>query len=118
MQNTLSETKSQDSLLVEAVGQDLLAIIEKTNSQLQKTNQAIEDIHTEHTRNKSRWSPQILTMPDHVVQRLNTLSKIKDREFRQFVTAIQTLRQMKAPPLTVNIKTNTAFVAGQQQNNF
>ncbi|HUC87051.1 MAG TPA: hypothetical protein VMR75_01845, partial [Candidatus Saccharimonadales bacterium] len=37
------------------------------------------------------------------------LSKEIDRANRQFVTGLTTLKQLKAPPLTVNVKTDTAF---------
>ncbi len=45
------------------------------------------------------------------------LSKEVDRAYRQFVSAMTLLKQMKAPELSVNIKTNTAFVAQNQQIN-
>src|SRR3989339_1087254 len=43
------------------------------------------------------------------------LSKDLDRSNRQFIIALQTLKQIKAPPLQVNIKTSTAFIANNQQ---
>ena len=43
------------------------------------------------------------------------LSKDLDRANRQFIVALQTLKQIKAPPLQVNIKTSTAFIANNQQ---
>ena len=45
------------------------------------------------------------------------LNKQTDRANRQFITAITTLRQMKQPQMQVNIKTNNAFVANNQQVN-
>jgi hypothetical protein len=43
------------------------------------------------------------------------LSKELDRAHRQFIMALQTLKLLKSPPLQVNVKTNTAFIANNQQ---
>jgi hypothetical protein len=40
-----------------------------------------------------------------------------DRAQRQFISAIQMLHQLKTPPLKINVKTQTAFIAQNQQNN-
>jgi hypothetical protein len=40
-----------------------------------------------------------------------------DKAYREYTSILQTLRHMKQPPMTVSIKTNTAFVAQNQQNN-
>jgi hypothetical protein len=45
------------------------------------------------------------------------LSKELDRAERQYLVALEKLKQIKTPPLKVNIKTNTAFVAQNQQLN-
>ncbi|MCX6781599.1 MAG: hypothetical protein NTW66_00525 [Candidatus Magasanikbacteria bacterium] len=45
------------------------------------------------------------------------ISKELDRAERHFVTALVTLRQFKEPALKVNIKTNNAFIAQNQQLN-
>lgn len=44
-------------------------------------------------------------------------SKEADKAYRQFLTAIMTLKQMKFPTPQINVKTNTAFVAQNQQIN-
>jgi hypothetical protein len=43
--------------------------------------------------------------------------KEADRSFRQFQSALCLLRQFKSPPISVTVKTNTAFVAQNQQLN-
>ncbi len=45
------------------------------------------------------------------------LSKEIDRAYRQFLSALETMRVMKQPAMKVNIKTNTAFVGENQQFN-
>ena len=45
------------------------------------------------------------------------LSKELDRAHRQLITALTTLRQIKNPPLELNVKAKTAFVAQNQQIN-
>lgn len=45
------------------------------------------------------------------------LSKEIDRAYRQFLSALETLKFMKQPAMKVNIKTNTAFVGENQQFN-
>lgn len=44
-------------------------------------------------------------------------SKEVDRAHRQFMMAISTLKQMKSPAPQINVRTNTAFVAQNQQVN-
>lgn len=48
------------------------------------------------------------------VQFLTALSKELDRANRHFLTAVQTLRMTRQPPMNVNIKTQTAVI-GQNQ---
>lgn len=48
---------------------------------------------------------------------LGIMSKDIDRANRHFITALETLKQLKQPELKVNIKTNTAFVSQNQQFN-
>ncbi|MCJ7793157.1 MAG: hypothetical protein MUP45_04275 [Candidatus Marinimicrobia bacterium] len=50
-------------------------------------------------------------------KRLQILGMEIDRANRHFLTALQTLKQIKAPQLEVNVKTKTAFVAQNQQFN-
>lgn len=45
------------------------------------------------------------------------MSKESDRSFKQYLTAFHTLQQIKNPQVNVNIKTDNAFVAQNQQNN-
>ena len=50
----------------------------------------------------------------------NHLSKEVDKAFRQYITGIETLKCMKQPPLNVTLKTETAFISqneNQQINN-
>ena len=48
---------------------------------------------------------------------LAILSKELDRAHRQLITALTTLRQIKNPPLELNVRAKTAFVAQNQQIN-
>ena len=45
------------------------------------------------------------------------LSKQIDRANRQYISALLTLKQLKAPQIEMNIKTNTAFISNNQQVN-
>lgn len=45
------------------------------------------------------------------------MSKELDRTNRQFITALITLKQFKMPPLQVNVRTESAFIAQNQQLN-
>jgi len=45
------------------------------------------------------------------------ISKELDRANRQFIAALTTLKQLKAPSLEINVKAKTAFVAENQQLN-
>ena len=45
------------------------------------------------------------------------VSKELDRAHRQLITALTTLRQIKNPPIELNVKAKTAFVAQNQQIN-
>jgi len=47
----------------------------------------------------------------------NFLSKEIDRAQRQYITGLQTLKQLKSPSLPVTIKTTTAYIAENQQVN-
>ncbi|MBU0976354.1 hypothetical protein KJ918_06145 [Patescibacteria group bacterium] len=46
---------------------------------------------------------------------LASLSKEVDRASRQFVHTVQTLKQLKSPPLKINVKTKAAYIAQNQQ---
>jgi hypothetical protein len=48
---------------------------------------------------------------------LNQCSKELDRANRCYLVALQTLKQIKQPPMNVNVKANTAFLAQNQQIN-
>lgn len=50
-------------------------------------------------------------------QYLGVFGKEIDRANRQFFMALQTLKNMKQPPLKVSVNAKTAFVAQNQQNN-
>lgn len=45
------------------------------------------------------------------------LSKQIDRANRQYISALLTLKQLKAPNIEMNIKTNNAFISNNQQIN-
>lgn len=45
------------------------------------------------------------------------LSKQVDRANRQYISALLTLKQLKAPNVEMNIKTNNAFISNNQQIN-
>ncbi len=44
------------------------------------------------------------------------VTKEIDRANRQYLTCLQVLEQKKRPPMKVNVRTNTAFIAENQQN--
>lgn len=46
-----------------------------------------------------------------------TTSKDLDRAHRQFTSALTLLKELKSPTIQVNVKTNTAFIAQNQQLN-
>lgn len=48
---------------------------------------------------------------------LNFYSKEADRAHRQFISALETLKAIKQPPINVNVKAQNAFVAQNQQFN-
>ena len=48
------------------------------------------------------------------VQYLGVLSKDLDRAHNQYLTAVQTLKSFRQPPLQVNIKTKTAVIGNNQ----
>ncbi len=50
-------------------------------------------------------------------QFLGRVSKDLDRAHRQFTSALSTLKNIKQPPIKVNLKANTAFIAQNQQLN-
>lgn len=50
-------------------------------------------------------------------RRFAVLSKEMDRAIRQYTNGIVAMRQIKRPPLTLNVNTKTAFVAQNQQIN-
>ena len=45
------------------------------------------------------------------------LSKERDRAHRQYLSTVSMIKQLKAPTIEMNIKTNTAFVSQNQQIN-
>lgn len=51
------------------------------------------------------------------VELYSMLSKELDRANRHFITALTTLKQLKAPSLEISVKAKTAFVAQNQQIN-
>ena len=56
-------------------------------------------------------------LSDDRTRYLAMLSKQMDRAHRQFISSLITLKQIKSPAIEMNIKTNTAFVAQNQQIN-
>lgn len=48
---------------------------------------------------------------------LNFFSREKDRCFKQYLSAMQALNQAGAKPMQINIKTQSAYLAQNQQNN-
>lgn len=56
-------------------------------------------------------------LSDERTKYLAMLSKQLDRANRQFITALTTLKQLKAPSLEINVKAKTAFIAQNQQLN-
>lgn len=60
---------------------------------------------------------KVENLSNELTSYLNMLSKEMDCAHRQFISAIETLNFIKQPALKVNIKTNNAFVAQNQQFN-
>lgn len=57
------------------------------------------------------------SMSKEKTQYYTMFSKEADKAHRQFLSALTVLQQLKSPVPTINVKTNTAFVAQNQQNN-
>ncbi len=70
--------------------------------------------HSTMNEFQSWKSPRYLS--HEVSSLLGTLSKEADRAFRQYHSIIQYFEAKKNPPLIVNVKTKTAFIAQNQQN--
>lgn len=51
------------------------------------------------------------------IQYLSILSKELDRENRNYLTAINTLIEIKSPKMTINVNTENAFLSQNQQFN-
>lgn len=47
----------------------------------------------------------------------NVLSKHIEKAHRQYITGLTTLKQLKNPPIEVNVKTKNAFISNNQQIN-
>lgn len=62
-------------------------------------------------------SLQINDTPSHEVSQYSAFSKELDRANRQYVNAIKLLRTLKQPNIIVNVKTNEAYFAHNQQIN-
>ncbi len=62
-------------------------------------------------------SLKISDIPSQEVSRYSAISKELDRANRQYVQAIKLLRTLKQPNITVNVKTNEAYFAHNQQIN-
>lgn len=56
-------------------------------------------------------------LSDERTRYLTMLSKQIDRANRQYLNALTALKQIKAPVIEMNIRTNTAFVSQNQQIN-
>ncbi|NTV40774.1 MAG: hypothetical protein HGA61_00675 [Candidatus Moranbacteria bacterium] len=80
----------------------------------QAVNAHIKTLSYSRLMNKHK-EPEHLS-PDKV-NMLNFYSREIDRAHRQYISAIETLKFMKQPSLKVNIKTNNAFLAENQQFN-
>ncbi|OGN15128.1 MAG: hypothetical protein A3B99_01955 [Candidatus Yanofskybacteria bacterium RIFCSPHIGHO2_02_FULL_44_12b] len=92
-------TTSAEMALAEVITNAYIRIIDNSrrlNIELGGPGQPINEIRTKY-----------LTM----------LSKQIDRANRQFLNSLMTLKQLKAPMIEMNIKTNTAFVSQNQQIN-
>lgn len=70
---------------------------------------------------KLRYSDKMEHNQQYIGQKYDSyrsyLSKEIDRAFRQFLTALETMRALKQPAMNVSIKTNNAFVGENQQFN-
>ncbi len=57
------------------------------------------------------------TINENKTKYYSMLSKQIDRAHRQFITSLTTLKQLKSPRIEMNIKTQNAFIAQNQQIN-
>lgn len=55
-------------------------------------------------------------MEEGDVRKLDILSRIKAREQKQMIFAIQAMKQLQTPPLNISLKTETATINQNQQN--
>jgi len=118
MNTDLSTLSITDIEAENSTEKSLVIVLESTLQQYQHLDQEMADIIESHRLDRHEYSySRPRTMSDFDVTRLDKLSKTKEREFKQFVTALQILKQLQAPPLQVNIKAQSAYIAQNQQNN-
>ena len=118
MNTDLTTVSIQDIEPKNSTEKSLVTVLESTLEQYQHLNQEMAEIIESHRQARHDYSySNPRTMNDFDIKRLDTLSKTKEREFKQFVTALQTMKQLQAPPLQVNIKAQSAYIAQNQQNN-
>lgn len=79
----------------------------------------IASSYTRYIQYSSKFANAQLSdsMSKEKTQYYTMFSKEADKAHRQFLGALTTLQQLKSPTPTINVKTNTAFVAQNQQNN-
>ncbi len=123
---TLSEFKN-GGLMVECVPDQYRTFVIDMSHQLQKdygctlvSEKALAELvainftRTIEIQRKITNFIDMNSLTDNGVKYLAIMSKELDRANRHFIAAIQTLRMLKQPSMSVSIKTNTAIV-GQNQ---
>lgn len=89
----------------------------KTASERSLVQTAVVAYFRMHKSNRMYYAAAIPDWLSHErAHFVSIYSKDNDRAYKQYLNALQTLKQLKTPPMNVNIKTNTAFVAQNQQN--
>ena len=104
---TTTKQKSGQIKSFEARESELKTLADKAYKDYQDYS---EEIKTTMTLN--------LVSGNSLITFLKFLSQEKDRSHKQYLSAVQALKQLHSSPLKVNIKTNSAYVAQNQQNNF
>ena len=126
----LSTSLSLDTgfLLMESVGGNYRGLAVQMRNELQKeygcdkpSEKALVDMVVNSYIRKLSYSNKMGTNQQYLGGNENGyrayLSKEIDRAHRQFLSSLEALRLLKQPPLKVNVKAQTAFVAENQQLN-
>lgn len=90
----------------------LVSVAEESYRQWDKA----ADLWNEHITEKRDYYTSSKIPGDRRLKYCDHLSKEMDRASRRFTSAIGMLKQLQTTPMQINIKTNAAYVAQNQQN--